>query len=110
MKTRLVEIRYSGSDEIQYKVVWVYCPACKDLHQFIVELLGDKQKPLWSWNGNLESPTFEPSNLTTWNGPEPRVCHSFLRDGVWEFLSDSTHELRGQKVPMIDLPDWFVEE
>jgi hypothetical protein len=32
-------------------------------------------------------------------------CHSFLRAGVWEFLSDSAHHLAGQRVPMVPLPD-----
>ena len=32
-------------------------------------------------------------------------CHSFLRDGVWEFLPDSAHRLAGQHHPMVPLPD-----
>ena len=31
-------------------------------------------------------------------------CHSFLRDGRWEFLNDSAHHLAGQTVDMVDLP------
>lgn len=34
-------------------------------------------------------------------------CHSFLRDGVWHFLDDSAHVLRGAH-PMVPLPDWAV--
>lgn len=30
-------------------------------------------------------------------------CHSYLRDGVWEYLSDSTHTMAGQKAPA---PEW----
>lgn len=36
---------------------------------------------------------------------EPRTCHSYRRIGVWEFLSDCTHDMAGQKVPMIDFPE-----
>jgi Family of unknown function (DUF6527) len=61
----------------------------------------------WSFNGNAERPTFEPSILTTGSDSQ---CHSFLRDGQWQFLSDSTHKLAGQTVPMIDLPDWLEQE
>lgn len=32
-------------------------------------------------------------------------CHSFLRAGVWEFLSDSAHSLAGQSVPMVPIPE-----
>jgi hypothetical protein len=35
-------------------------------------------------------------------------CHSFLRAGVWEFLSDSAHSLAGQNVPMVPLPDFLM--
>lgn len=31
-------------------------------------------------------------------------CHSFLRAGRWEFLSDSAHALAGQTVDMVPLP------
>lgn len=35
-------------------------------------------------------------------------CHSFLRDGVWDFLGDCAHALAGQKVPMVPVPDWMM--
>jgi Family of unknown function (DUF6527) len=35
-------------------------------------------------------------------------CHSFLKDGRWEFLSDSAHHLAGQTVDMVPLPDWLM--
>lgn len=35
-------------------------------------------------------------------------CHSFLRSGRWEFLTDSAHALAGQTVPMVPLPDWIL--
>jgi hypothetical protein len=35
-------------------------------------------------------------------------CHSFIRDGHWEFLGDCAHQLAGQTVPMVPLPDWLV--
>lgn len=34
-------------------------------------------------------------------------CHSFIRNGVWEFLQDCAHPLAGQHVPMVPLPDWL---
>jgi hypothetical protein len=37
-------------------------------------------------------------------------CHSFLRNGRWEFLGDSQHALAGQTVDMVPLPDWLVRE
>ena len=33
------------------------------------------------------------------------VCHSFIRDGQWQFLADSTHALADQTVPMLPIPN-----
>ena len=46
-------------------------------------------------------------------GPCPRdpawgPCHSFLRGGRWQFLSDSAHKLAGKTVDMVPLPDWLM--
>lgn len=95
-----------------YKAVWVYCPGCEDLHRFIVERFDDKTEPVWDWNDNLETPSFSPSYLAAWHDGKiykDQYCHSFLRDGVWDFLSDSTHKLANQKAPMVDLPEWFTK-
>lgn len=37
-----------------------------------------------------------------------RVCHSFVVDGVWQYLGDCTHAMADQHVPMVDLPDWVT--
>ncbi|BAS10570.1 hypothetical protein AHiyo4_39920 [Arthrobacter sp. Hiyo4] len=46
-----------------------------------------------------------PENVTT----APR-CHSFVRNGHIEFLSDSTHELAGQTMALPPLPEWLKSE
>lgn len=35
-------------------------------------------------------------------------CHSFIREGHWQFLTDSAHALAGQTVPMEPVPDWIM--
>ena len=60
---------------------------------------------MWQFNGDLDQPTLAPSILSRFDwGPkrEARVCHSFVRAGRIEFLSDCTHALAGQTV---DLPE-----
>lgn len=96
------------------------CVGCGELHALQVE--GPKA---WQWNGSLDKPTLSPSILMRsghyahtrekcwcgYNAAHPEeaapfrcaICHFFLRDGKIEFLSDCTHELRGQTVEM---PDW----
>lgn len=93
------------------------CPGCDDNHQISVGT--------WTFNGDLERPTFTPSVLVRavqWGGaPEPTkaatrrarhpnvaaggqtVCHSFVAEGRIQFLGDCTHVLAGQTV---DLPEW----
>lgn len=40
---------------------WFYCPGCKGGHGFSV--CNDGSRPSWSFDGNLERPTFSPSLL-----------------------------------------------
>lgn len=80
--------------------------------------------PKWDFNGDMDKPTFSPSLLVNFDNWDPpvnpenlaqwhenpwqqkrvkHVCHSYVRDGVWQFLDDCTHELAGQNVPMLDV-------
>lgn len=92
-----MKVRIVNGDAIIY-MLW--CPGCDELHQI------DNQ---WTFNGDTERPTFGPSILVSGPGL-PERCHSFLVDGIWQFLSDCTHALAGQYVPMVDLPDWLAGE
>ena len=72
----------------------VWCPACRRLH------FTDER---WGWNGDPVKPTFDGSILT-WGGRDPNYrCHSFLTDGVWNYLSDCSHEYAGKSLPAIPL-------
>jgi hypothetical protein len=78
--------------------VYFLCPGCRVTH-------GISTAPgRWAFNGDVERPTISPSVLCTWP-PLPRRCHSFVRDGRIEFLSDCTHALAGQSV---ELPEYSV--
>lgn len=68
----------------------------------------------WTWNGSAESPTLRPSVKTTghaYNGKDPHdkanwqpyVCHSWIGDGRIQFLDDTTHELKGQTVDLLEV-------
>lgn len=81
-----------------------WCPGCNRAHHIRV---GDGPGPRWGWNGNADKPTFTPSVLVSYNGPDagrdgapPAVCHSFVVDGQMQFLNDCTHGLAGQTVPI----------
>lgn len=92
-----------------------WCPACDEAH---VVNSG------WTWNGNVEQPSFKPSIKVTGTErltpeqhaaimrgepfkPIPTCCHSFVTDGLIKFEGDCTHVLVGQTVP---IPPWPQSE
>ena len=98
--------------------VGFWCPGCDEMH--IVRVAPHPHA--WGFNGNGDAPTFTPSVLVQGTkrmtddeharamaGEElnlPKtVCHSFVTDGCIQFLSDCTHALAGQTVPLPDLRD-----
>jgi len=84
-----------------------WCAGCDMPHRVGV---GDGDGPRWTWNGDIDRPTFSPSVLVTWdqgNPPLPQVCHSFVTDGRIQYLSDCTHAMAGQTKELADWPaEW----
>lgn len=105
-----------------------WCPGCEEIH-YINTTQTLHQHARWTFNGDYDKPTFHPSVLVTsghyspsWQGPkcwctynaehadDPAPykcsrCHSWVRDGQIEFLSDSTHELAGMTAHLMS-PDF----
>lgn len=104
-----------------------YCPGCKEMHRFQV---GVANGPSWTFDGNMEKPTFSPSLLITsghyvkghlngdscWctyneehpNDPAPftcGICHLFLKEGKLEFLGDCTHDHAGKTVDLEEIKE-----
>lgn len=112
------KLRRSADGRITY-----WCQGCDEPHRI---------NSGWSFDGNVDAPTFHPSVLVTsghyapgWTGPqcwctynvdhpdcdfECSRCHTFIRGGMVEFLSDCTHALAGQTLPLPDLPPHLEEE
>lgn len=105
-------IRNIDDHGIKYQALAFICPGCIDMRGatglHLLPVNSAVKSPSWDWDGNLEAPTLSPSILT--GKDSPNICHSFLRAGVFEFLGDCTHSLANQKVPMPDLPDWFIRD
>ncbi len=84
------------------------CPGCDEPH-VIPTKPHDRG---WDFSGDESRPTFSPSILVHPHGilredgsvGQSFQCHSFVRDGRIEFLSDSTHKLAGQTVDLPDVP------
>ena len=100
----------------------VWCPGCEEPHQ--VSTRGGPFQ--WAWDGVLDPLTIEPSILVSgvqWAESEhfhkpqhrvpagaPIVCHSFIRGNRWVFLSDCTHTLAGETVPLTPFPEYWNRE
>jgi hypothetical protein len=77
-----------------------HCPGCEHGHIYYVS-----GPMVWSFNGDLASPSFTPSLLNTCKphpDPKQRRCHLFLTAGKLHFCRDCSHDLAGQ---VVDLPD-----
>lgn len=80
-----------------------FCPGCDMDHSIQVDNSATPGGPQWSFDGNEEAPTFSPSIRVqyTWGeSNERRVCHSFVQGGNLVYLSDCTHALAGQTIPL----------
>ena len=87
-----------------------WCPGCKHAHYIRTD--GEGSGPRWTFDGNVEAPTFGPSvriftpaHIDEDDGPQPERtdCHYFVKAGQIEFCGDSAHALAGQTVPLPDL-------
>ena len=105
------QIRMDGKKKVNLgRACWVWCPGCNEAHRInVIGEDGTRDTVIWEWDGNLERPTFNPSILVHQGTKQPR-CHSYIKAGQWQFLSDCTHKLAGQTVDMIPLPNWLVNE
>lgn len=91
-----------------------WCPGCDGMH-----MIPDS----WTFDGNVNSPTFSPSVKITgkklvivdgkWTGEWARdaagnaiddCCHYILTAGQLQFCCDCTHALSGQTVALPPLP------
>jgi hypothetical protein len=85
MKVR--SVRVSDSD-----IHFVYnCPGCGYEHAF--------SPSVHQFNGDLENPTVSPSLLQD-NPQHFRVCHSYIKNGMIQFLDDCWHNLKGKTVEL----------
>ncbi len=94
-----------------------WCPGCEEMHVIATR---------WSFDGNVDRPTFNPSVKITgvqsvvvkgeWTGewvrdaqgkPLRYCCHYILTAGRLNFCPDSTHALAGKTVDLPDLPEGF---
>ena len=90
----MAKIRDATSEHKGQRRFHFMCPGCNEVHAF---------NSTWTFNNDFDKPTVSPSILMRERGDTPRVCHSFIKEGMIQFLGDCTHKLAGKTVP---LEDW----
>lgn len=80
---------------------YFYCPGCEMTHHYQIKAPpNDPKRDTWTFDGNMESPTFTPS--LHWIEDGKTRCHLYVKGGRIEYLPDCAHELAGQTVDMVD--------
>jgi len=73
------------------------CPGCGYEHAFGLRSEGGNHE----FNMDLNNPTVSPSLLQ--NFSPDKKCHSYIKNGKIEFLSDCWHKLAGQTVELPEI-------
>src|SRR5680860_1899129 len=97
-KIKVNENIYNGVKE-HHTQYFYFCKGCGYEHCFALKNKGGHH----DFNMDLENPTISPSLLQ--NFSPDRICHSFIKNGMIQYLGDCWHELRGQT---IELPDIII--
>lgn len=79
-----------------------YCPGCEEHHFFRV----GAGEPSWQFNGDMLKPTVTPSIRVRGEG----TCHLYIRNGKIQYLSDCTHGLAGQTVPLRPVEYYYDDD
>lgn len=85
------------------------CPGCGG-HVVHVKPYKNGIGASWTWNGDLDKPTFRPSVLSKViraDGTISYVCHLWVTDGNLLYLNDCTHEYSGQMIEMEEIEEAF---
>lgn len=113
-----MKVKLSEVEDTRYETWEFFCPGCGHRHGYYTK--NPNGRPIWTFeNRDVNSPTFTPSLLNTWgkhadpNWQEPEgaqpsnrwsgTCHLYVTNGQIIYLSDCTHHLAGQTVPMQDI-------
>lgn len=93
---------------------YIWCQGCKHVHFFPLASHYERRdkpptkKPVWTFSGSLELPTFSPSLRCYYTHPESKAeittCHCIVTGGRIQFCADCQHELKGQTLELEFIP------
>lgn len=92
---------HCGADGNNQQYVYYWCGGCGHAHSV--------PAARWNWNKSIELPTLNPSVRHYIVDPntkaETTTCHYHLQEGIIKYCSDCQHALKGQSVPLQQIPD-----
>ena len=104
----LYPIKYiEGEPYSNNKDYHFWCQGCDSIHVISSAGIGT----IWGFNNDMFKPTFTPSYLCGCpddNGKKfARIrCHSFIKEGQIQYLSDCFHGLKSQTIPLPPIKEW----
>lgn len=99
---KIKELKHVNEEtgEVWHHQFLYFCEGCGHEHAFaLVGKFGGHHR----FNGDLNNPTVSPSLFENYPG---RVCHSFIKDGMIQYLGDCHHNLKNQTVELKDEAEW----
>jgi hypothetical protein len=83
----------------------IWCEGCQCKHFIWTK---SETGPKWGFNGDVNEPTFTPSVNITWPEIKDGVtvnhrCHFTITNGAVHFHGDSTHQLAGKRLPLLEI-------
>jgi hypothetical protein len=94
----MAKVRFINDQNFGGRLALILCPGCNYHHPFKLDT-PQENGAKWTFNEDVNKPTFSPSMLVNKHDPKSR-CHSFVKDGKIEFLSDCFHDLKNKTVEL----------
>lgn len=80
-----------------------WCEGCECYHG-VWTTSANSNKAIWLFNGDMVKPTFNPSILVRFPYKDKmNICHSYVKEGKIQYLSDCTHKLASKTIELKDL-------
>lgn len=87
------------------------CPGCNVMHLIWTAKEENSEVIPWGFNGDINSPTITPSILVQYPMKDKtRICHSFIKNGMIQYLPDCTHHLAGQTIELPEITEIEIKD
>ena len=97
--SKIVKVEYKHEGNVFKTQYQYWCNGCGYEHAFSLKSEGGNH----DFNMDLNNPTISPSLLQ--NFTPDKTCHSYIKEGKIQYLSDCWHKLKGQTIELPNIDD-----